>query len=121
MRTETLVMEDEYRQIRVVRYNEPFIGKDGMNLGKPVLVSCIDDGMKLLISEGKGVYHLFSGGSLAYVGITNNFRRRLFEHTKTDKLFDAFLFFESKTHSMKELERIERKMIMQYNPVLNLR
>jgi hypothetical protein len=122
MRVETLVLEIENGgAIEVKQYAEPFYSPWGADLGKPVLCSCIDDGVKQLLSDGKGVYHLFSGGVLAYVGITNNFRRRLFEHMKTDKLFDAFLFFETETHSIKHLEKIERRMIETYNPILNLR
>lgn len=122
MRTETLILSDDYRELRIVRYQEPFIGYGGIDLGKPVLLSSIDDGNKAFISDGRGIYHLFAGGHLAYIGVTNNFRRRLFEHRQTDKLFDAFLFFESyDLLGMNALYRIKRKMIEHYRPVLNLR
>jgi hypothetical protein len=123
MRTETVTLESEFGGKMIIRrYCQDFISHHGINLGKPVLCSSIDDGINPLISDGMGIYHLFSGGLLSYVGVTNNFRRRIKEHLNSDKLFDAFLFFGTETHfTMKHLERIERKMIDAYKPTLNLK
>lgn len=53
-----------------------------------------------------GIYHLFSCGELVYIGLSNNFMRRLVGHLREGKkLFDHYAFFPMVIENIEEMEK----------------
>ena len=68
----------------------------------------------------KGIYFLYLDGRIVYIGKSDgNVFKRICDHFKDDsKKFDSFTFRKCYV-SDKELLKIERDLIKQYNPIYN--
>ena len=65
-----------------------------------------------------GVYFLFKNDNLIYIGKSINIYRRLNDHIK-DKYFDSYSFI--KCNSDYEATDLEKRMIIELRPELNIR
>lgn len=63
------------------------------------------------------VYALRKAGEIVYVGSTRNLARRLDQHEKSGKVFDAYSFIY--TCSESAMHELEVRAISEYWPVLN--
>ena len=63
-----------------------------------------------------GVYFLFSGSTLAYIGSSANCLVRFREHKRDGKEFDSYFILETTKAKMLALEA---QYIARYNPPLN--
>lgn len=68
-----------------------------------------------ILEKGCGVYFLFDGDELVYIGKTTKFELRLSSHM-LKKVFDSYVFVKVPLHILHEEEK---KHIMHYKPKYN--
>ena len=70
----------------------------------------------------QGVYALFDGEELVYIGQSNNLYYRIGQHINDNtKVFDSFEVFELPTYNKADIDDIEITLISWFNPKFNIR
>ncbi len=75
---------------------------------------------KMFIPKKQGIYHLFKGDKLVYIGMSKNICNRLLGHLRDEqKDFDYCLWFVAKENTVNEIFEIEKRMIKYWKPKYN--
>jgi uncharacterized protein YxeA len=80
-----------------------------------ILIVCAD-----AYRGGVYLYRKRSTGSVAYVGMTNNFKRRHGEHIRNNRYFTGNNYRMDKFYVDKGKEKIEKYYIQKYAPEANI-
>jgi len=107
-----------------IKFNLDGFRHHGKVIGHPLsLADLIKNDLKRVIPNKEGVYYLFNKGELVYIGISNNIRKRLFQHYKEKlKDFDNVLWFCSDRfkNDRNKLIKLEKNLIKYYKPIYNI-
>jgi excinuclease UvrABC nuclease subunit len=77
---------------------------------------------KMFIPKKCGIYHLFKGDKLVYIGMSKNICNRLLNHLRDEnKDFDYCLWFVTKDKTVNQIFEIEKRMITYWKPKYNQR
>lgn len=71
------------------------------------------------VPETSGIYRLYHGDSVVYVGHTNNIRARLMEHERTQSHWGSFDYKSTRGVNTRERERMEKRAIAYNRPKRN--
>lgn len=106
-----------------VRVAEVPFEHDGKVIGLPFnLKDLVEFHTKYTIPATRGIYHLFKGSRLVYVGMSTNIRSGLLGYLRDeDSGFDNVLWFCMKDRTLEDIFRIEANMIRHHKPCLNVR
>lgn len=104
---------------------DPFV-VDGVTIGMPFNLEDIYNKFgKGIIPDCLGIYHLFMGNKLVYVGMSTSIRKRLMCHLRENlDLFDNCLWFCTaiidRYNSIEHTRLLEAQMIKKFKPELNI-
>lgn len=100
----------------------PFISDNNI-IGMPFSLSnLIDNRLKFMIPETRGIYYLFNNDVLVYIGMSRNLQNRLIGHNRNKEMdFNNVIWFSGVTFnlSLSEIFRLEKQMILRYKPFYN--
>jgi predicted GIY-YIG superfamily endonuclease len=72
------------------------------------------------VPETSGIYRLYHGDTVVYVGQTNNLSARLQEHESNKPYWGSFDYKSTRGTATKERKRMERRAISRNWPTRNL-
>lgn len=74
----------------------------------------------IVVKSLRGIYFLYNGTTLVYIGQAINLHQRINEHIRTKtKEFDSYRFIEINGNI--DLDRLEEEFIKKYRPIHNVR
>ena len=73
------------------------------------------------VPETSGIYRLYHGDWIVYVGQTNNLRARLEEHERTKSYWGSFDYKSTKGINTRDRKRMEERAIAYNRPNRNVR
>jgi len=71
------------------------------------------------VPETSGIYRLYHGESIVYVGQTNNLRARLTEHERTQSYWGSYDYKSTRYVTTRDRKRMEERAIVYNRPNRN--